>query len=219
MKKILFLLIFKISVFAYLIELNNICFKEFYDTNKKIPVLAYYYLTKNEVLHKNPKRIRYFSIDKRIPKQFRTKYSDYTKQKCLNKKCDRGHLVGNNIIDYNIKCQKLSFKMSNITPQTSHFNRGIYKKIEDLEQYYALKYNKIFVIKGNFGSYGKIKNNITIPKYFYEIILTKNKKYIIIINQKGQIENSLLLKESPQYIYIKKLIKNIKKDFNDPSKL
>ena len=200
MKNIFLFIIFNFSVLnAYLIHLNNKCFQEFYDTDKKIPVLAYYVLTKNEAEKKNPKRRTHFNIDRRIPKQYRTKSSDYTRQKCLDERCDRGHQVGNDIVDYNVTCQKYSFLMSNITPQTRHFNRSIYRKIEDFEKKLAIEYGKVIVIEGNFGSYGKIKNNITIPKYFFKFLLTKDKNYYIIVDQEGKFYNIDIMKKYPVY--------------------
>ena len=190
---------------AYLIKLDNKCFIEYYDTTKKTPVLAYYTLTKEEVEKKNPKRIAYFSIDRRIPKKYRTKSSEYR-----HTGFDRGHQVGNNIVDYNITCQKYSFKMSNITPQLPKFNRGAYKAIENYELFLAKKYGKIFIIEGNFGSMGKI-NSINIPKYFFKIFFTKHKIFYIIINQKGKFFNINLLKKQKIFERIKDVNSSLSK--------
>ena len=195
---IIFFIVFNIlsisSIYGEYLVLNNKCFIEYYDINKKIPSIVYYYLTEDQVNHKNLKRITYFKQDKRIPKKYRTKYNDYKKQYIIinNKKnkIDRGHLVGNNIVNYDIQCQKYSFLMSNITPQTIKFNRSVFKKIEKLELNYAKKYKKIFVIVGNFDVITKIKNNISVPKNFFVIIkykeFTKVKILYIILNQNGE---------------------------------
>ena len=192
--KILTLLLFNIFLLnAYLIHLDDKCYQLYFDTDKKTPVLAYYKLTKEEVEKKNPKRITYFKIDKRLPKEYRVKSADYK-----HTNFDRGHQVGNNIVDYDVECQHYSFLMSNITPQTRHFNRSVYKKIENFELDLAKKEGQIFVIEGNFGSNGKI-NNINIPKYFFKIFLTNNKNYCIIVDQKGNKYNFKIIKKYPIY--------------------
>ena len=198
MKKII--LLFPLFIFAYLIKLNNVCFDEYYETDYKIPVLAYYNLTKEEIEKANPKR-RSFTIDRRLSEQFRTRSSDYTKQICINQRCDRGHQVANDIVDYNLTCQKLAFKMSNITPQTRAFNRSTWKKIEDKEKDLAVKYGNIFVIEGNFSgfeNYGKIKNDIIVPKYFFKLIFhNKQLIYYKIVDQKGNECNITKLNKYP----------------------
>jgi DNA/RNA endonuclease G (NUC1) len=199
LKRILLLLIFNFSIlFAYLIHLNNKCFQEYYETNWRIPVLAYYYLTEKDVNSPNPIRIHYFKIDKRLPKKYISKSSDYK-----NTGYDRGHLVGNDIVNYDIRCQKYSFLMSNITPQIPTFNRSIYKKIEKFEMKLAKNYKKIFVITGAWGGNTYIKNKILIPRYYFKIFITKKFIYYIIINNKGK---KLPLNTLYTYPYFRELI-------------
>ena len=200
--KYIFLILFNfLNLYGYLIELDNKCFKEYYETNLKNPVLAYYTLTKEEVEKKNPIRLSYFKADKRIPIQFRVCNKDY-----CNSGYDRGHLVGNNIIDYDIDCQKYSFLTSNITPQSKKFNRSIYKKLENYELELAKYEGKIFVIVGNWGSLGHIKNDINIPKYYFKIFVTKNKIYYYILDTNGNKYKLNFLKNYPYFNLLIKIL-------------
>jgi len=88
---------------------------------------------------------------------------------------DRGHLCP--AADRHFSCDAMSetFFMSNMSPQTPGFNRGIWKKLEELVRGWALKYENIFVVTGpvlNDEKLGAIGNcKVTVPKYYYKTVL------------------------------------------------
>jgi endonuclease G, mitochondrial len=66
-----------------------------------------------------------------------------------------------------------SFMMSNISPQTPEFNRGIWKELETEVREWAKKEHKIIVVTGpvfkdSKGSIGK--EEVLVPGYFFKII-------------------------------------------------
>ncbi len=87
---------------------------------------------------------------------------------------DRGHLcpaADNNMSE---KANRESFLMSNMSPQLPSFNRGIWADLESWVREKAKHYSKIYVATGpvfmnNLGKIGS--NNVTIPGYFYKVIL------------------------------------------------
>ncbi len=89
---------------------------------------------------------------------------------------------------------KESFLMSNISPQLPSFNRGIWKTLEEWTSQQATLDSVVYVVTGpvfvnNLGTLGK--NNVTIPGYFYKIILkqkdSKTLSIAFLIPQIGSI--------------------------------
>ncbi len=94
---------------------------------------------------------------------------------------DRGHLspaADNNLSE---KANEESFLMSNISPQLPNFNRRIWRRIEGWVRNLATKHKSVYVVTGpvfinNLGAIGK--NNVTIPGYYYKVLLRKNNSKI-----------------------------------------
>ena len=68
-----------------------------------------------------------------------------------------------------------SFLMSNMSPQLPGFNRGVWKRLEELVRAIALKEKEIYVVTGAiFPPASETKylpsGRITIPKAFYKVI-------------------------------------------------
>ena len=93
---------------------------------------------------------------------------------------DRGHLSP--AADNKINCPTAmseSFFMSNISPQTAGFNRGVWRRLESLVRDWALKYKKIYIVTGpifvsNIETIGS--NNVTVPGKYYKVILNFKRK-------------------------------------------
>lgn len=136
-----------------------------------------YELTSDEVAMEED-RCNCFKSDKNVITKSASK-NDY-----LNSGFDLGHLspaADNNISK---KANKESFKMSNISPQLPGFNRGIWKQLEAWVRAQALLYGSVYVITGpvfvnNLGAIGK--NNVTIPGYFYKVLLRQDEQKMISI--------------------------------------
>ncbi|MEO0340534.1 MAG: DNA/RNA non-specific endonuclease, partial [Bacteroidota bacterium] len=88
---------------------------------------------------------------------------------------DRGHLAPAADMAFSIEAMQNSFLMSNISPQSHDFNKGIWKELEHLTRTWAKKYKKLYVVTGPVLSRpnkGKIGDNgVTIPSAFYKVLL------------------------------------------------
>jgi endonuclease G len=67
-----------------------------------------------------------------------------------------------------------SFYYSNMSPQEPSFNRGIWKKLEDLVRTWAVENNSLYIATGpiltnDLPTIGP--NKVSVPKYFYKVIL------------------------------------------------
>ena len=111
------------------------------------------------------------------------KSSDYTKTGY-----DRGHLCPAGDMGFNLKAMQESFMMSNISPQTPEFNRGIWKELESEVREWAKKEEEVYVVTAGVLEKGLTtigeKNKVAVPKYYYKVILDvcgKEKKAIAFV--------------------------------------
>jgi len=87
---------------------------------------------------------------------------------------DRGHLAPAGDFTYDALAMAESFYMSNMSPQTPSFNRGIWKRLEDQVRYWARENEEIYIITGPVITKKEITlgpNKVTVPEYFYKVIL------------------------------------------------
>lgn len=87
---------------------------------------------------------------------------------------DRGHLAPAADMGWSAKVMEESFYYSNMSPQNPGFNRGIWKQLEELVRDWAVQNEEIYIVTGgvltdNLSSIGN--NKVTVPKYFYKVIL------------------------------------------------
>jgi len=164
-----------------LVELKKSKFTLYYYPDGKIPRYGIYTLEKVNVEKSPLKRRTYFPIDKQVKSMGLpyAKSSDY-KSKLNGFIIDKGHTIGNNAFNDDLKAQKETFLMSNITPQFPRVNRIINKKYENYEILLAKKYNKIQVITGNCGKKFKLKKGEIVPKFYFHIIKAGNNVYYIL---------------------------------------
>ena len=82
--------------------------------------------------------------------------------------------------------------MSNMSPQSPSFNRGIWRKIEKQFRDWSYKYGELIIITGpvlkgeNFGTIGP--NKVTIPKWYYKVAIDPEnyqRNIAILIENKG----------------------------------
>ena len=87
---------------------------------------------------------------------------------------DRGHLAPAADMKWSTTAMSESFFMSNMSPQWPGFNRGIWKKLESKIRDWA-KYNKrIYIVTAGIlddGLYTIGTNSVSIPNYYYKVIL------------------------------------------------
>ncbi|OIV42829.1 DNA/RNA non-specific endonuclease [Flavobacterium johnsoniae] len=92
---------------------------------------------------------------------------------------DKGHLCPAGDMEFSEEAYNDTFYTSNISPQKHDFNSGIWNRIEQKTRYWADKYNDIYVVTG-----GVLKDSdkkigtekVSVPKYFYKIVLAKSGK-------------------------------------------
>lgn len=128
---------------------------------------VYYSLTDSMILNGGEERSNSFKMDKLVPTES-AKSSDYTKSGY-----DRGHLCPAADMGFNTVAMQESFLMSNISPQTPDFNRGIWKELESTVREWAKKERRIYVVTGpvfkdNKGSIGK--EEVIVPGYYFKVI-------------------------------------------------
>jgi endonuclease G len=87
---------------------------------------------------------------------------------------DRGHLAPAGDMGWSSTAMQESFYYSNISPQYPGFNRGIWKRLEDQVRTWAAENEIVYIVTGPVlnsvsGSIGP--NNVSIPQYFYKVVL------------------------------------------------
>jgi endonuclease G len=87
---------------------------------------------------------------------------------------DKGHLAPAADMGYSEITMAESFYYSNMSPQLPGFNRGIWKKLEELVRNWAVDNDKIYIVTGpvlatNLPTIGI--NNVSVPNYYYKVIL------------------------------------------------
>ena len=77
-----------------------------------------------------------------------------------------------------------TFYTSNISPQKHKFNDGVWNRLEQKVRYWAVKYDGLYVITGgvlesSLQTIGKEK--VSVPTYFYKVLLSKSDGKIKLI--------------------------------------
>lgn len=173
------------SIPLYNIKTNDITKLEFPKTNSKDIIVSHlgYSLVYNEPheqatwvayeLTKEETNKLYERTDKFIP-------DPYVKTKTANDKdyagsgYDRGHLAPASDMGLSATAMAESFYYSNMSPQAASFNRGIWKKLEEQVRNWAVEYEKVYVVSGPVLKSGLPyigTNKVSIPNYFYKVIL------------------------------------------------
>jgi len=87
---------------------------------------------------------------------------------------DRGHLAPASDMGWSSTTMAESFYYSNMSPQTPSFNRGIWKKLEELVRTWAIENNTVYVVTGPVLTNGLQTigpNKVSIPNYYYKVVL------------------------------------------------
>ncbi|MFN4083502.1 MAG: DNA/RNA non-specific endonuclease [Bacteroidia bacterium] len=138
----------------------------FNQLNKQAHWVAYT-LTKDKTI-KSFERTNKFLPDPKI-KSETANNNDYT-----NSGFDRGHLAPAADMAWSEKAMTESFYFSNISPQVPAFNRGIWKKLEEQFRLWAADNDTVYIATGPILSSALNtlgSSNVSIPEYFYKIIL------------------------------------------------
>lgn len=87
---------------------------------------------------------------------------------------DRGHLAPAKAMSFNDLTMSESFYMSNMSPQTPSFNRGIWKKLEAEVRSWIPISDSLYVVTGPVLNkpLGRIgESQVTVPSYYYKSII------------------------------------------------
>lgn len=145
-----------------------------------------YYVLKSNQLNSTVERKNNFKPDNKV-KTSSAQLHDYK-----GSGYDRGHLAPATDMKYNNISMSESFFMSNMSPQSPSFNRGIWKKIEKQFRDWSYKYGELVIVTGpvlkgeNYGSIGY--NKVTIPKWYYKVAIDPSnydRNIAILIENKG----------------------------------
>ncbi len=131
------------------------------------------YELKKEYLKNNDFKRPYFIEDPAVT----TGSADWRNYK--NSGYDKGHLCPAGDMEFSKEAYNDTFYTSNISPQKHDFNSGIWNRLEQKTRYWAGTYNDIYVVTGGIlkDSDKKIgTEKVSVPKYFYKIILAKTGK-------------------------------------------
>ncbi|WP_264536040.1 DNA/RNA non-specific endonuclease [Flavobacterium sp. N1736] len=129
------------------------------------------YELKKEYLKNNDFKRPYFIEDPEVT----TGSADWRNYK--NSGYDKGHLCPAGDMEFNKDAYTDTFYTSNISPQKHDFNSGIWNRLEQKTRYWAGKYNDIYVVTGGILKDADKKigtEKVSVPKYFYKIILAKS---------------------------------------------
>jgi endonuclease G, mitochondrial len=141
-----------------------------YDEYHEQAAWVAYALTKVKTQKKH-KRTNKFIVDPNVTTGSATNL-DY-----LKSGYDRGHLVPAADMAWSNQSIIESFYYSNMSPQNPSFNRGIWKKLEKLIRTWAVKNSCIYIVTGPVLSKDLLKigiNNVSVPNYFYKVVLDYN---------------------------------------------
>lgn len=87
---------------------------------------------------------------------------------------ERGHLAPAGDFSYDEFALSQSFYLSNMSPQDPSFNKGVWKRLEDKVRDWAMENDKVYVVTGpvlnkSFKTIGS--NKVSVPEYYYKIVL------------------------------------------------
>lgn len=121
-----------------------------------------------EMTHGSWKRCDHFRIDPMIPTGS-AEPGDYK-----GSGYDKGHLAPAADMAWDSTAMCESFLMSNMSPQTPSFNRGIWKRLEDQVRAWAEESDTLWIVTGPVlkDSLPTIRaNHVSVPEYFYKIVI------------------------------------------------
>ena len=132
------------------------------------------YALSNDRISKNQYDRPYFEKDPYVL----TESADWRNYK--NSGYERGHLCPAGDMKFNYDAFKDTFYTSNIAPQSSRFNGGIWNSLEQKIRSLAKKKKELIIVTG-----GVLSDNlqtigyegVSVPKFYYKILLSLNTDY------------------------------------------
>ncbi len=129
-----------------------------------------------------------FREDTEIPIKYRAKLKDY---KELSNIYDRGHMAAAENHVNSTDEMRQTFFLSNMAPQNSGLNRGMWKSIEMRVAKWVKQYGELYVITGPIYDQNMQGGSLKIPDKFFKIVIDPNKnRTITFIVPNRKIEKS-----------------------------
>ena len=119
------------------------------------------------------KRVNAFKADPDLVPNYRSELADYEND---TKLYDRGHLTPFEDASRNSVAALQTFYLSNIVPQNLHFNRGIWRSLENQTRKWAeTSQNGLYVMTGPIfsGKVVTIGDGVSVPTSMYKVIINK----------------------------------------------
>ena len=134
----------------------------------KVPYFVVEHIVPAAVTIKSVNRQNNFREDANVPIKYRVTLKDYKNAVDI----DRGHLAPAGDFISDAKLMSDSFFLSNMMPQNSANNRGVWRVTEERVRDWA-KTSEIYVITGTIyeKNYKIIGNNVGVPTELYKIII------------------------------------------------
>lgn len=96
---------------------------------------------------------------------------------------DRGHLVPAGDMKLNRESMSETFYMTNMSPQRSGFNSGVWRALEEGMRKEVLKHGSAYIITApvllNEQNYRRIRSGVSIPDYYYKIAFFPDKGFML----------------------------------------
>jgi endonuclease G len=141
----------------------SLCYRENYEQSEWVA-----YKLSSDDLDKNTERTEDFRSDSFIPTGSAV-LEDYRKSGF-----DRGHLAPAADFAFSEEAMSETFLMSNMSPQTAGFNRGIWAKLEKQVRTWAGKFGEIYVVTGPILEKNRYEtigvNHVAVPEFFYKAL-------------------------------------------------
>ena len=164
-------------------KLGHKGFYSFYDSKSKIPLWTYEHLTPKSLEKKVDRKGIAFFENSKLYSLHRSQLTDYYRSGY-----DRGHMAASANQSTEAQTLKETFLLSNVCPQHSDFNRGIWLKLESQVRAWTYQYGACDVITGPLfipsQEQGKKvmkyevlgENEVAVPTHFFKIIRVENQK-------------------------------------------
>lgn len=152
-----------------------------HDDDLRGPLWVAYKLTKSN-LNANRERLECFRKDLRLSDDAAGTCADYDEETF-----DRGHMVPNSDMERSESAMLNTYFFSNMTPQYSNFNRGIWQRLEGMVRDWVRTKGTLYVITGavfdkdadgmrdSDSSANRVSplNRVAVPTHYYKIIVKK----------------------------------------------
>lgn len=148
-----------------------------------------YILSYNKV-HKQPSWVAYLQIARHTQTATEVRLDHFSADPLANfatasdadyagQGFDRGHMAPAEDMAWSKATMEESFYFTNICPQKPAFNRGVWRRLENLLRYWSEAYDSVYIVTGpvltkDLTTIGPDK--VSVPNLFYKVVLQYNQK-------------------------------------------